>query len=159
MRYKYSTFRRYVVFVSLLCLLGIAGCAVPRPQAKGPLPTPDPATAATLHVYRASDAPRRPDLTFYLYVDGNRIGKLGSTQTHKIALPPGRYSLVVQGEILGFPEAVEPVVLQVDLETQKEYFVRFSTRNSIGAIVGTTVVTTVDRYFGQVPKQAWQQFR
>jgi hypothetical protein len=70
--------------------------------------------------------------------------------------------LVVQGEILGLPEPVEPVVLQVDLEAQKEYFVRFSTRNSIGAIVGTTAVTTTDhyfRYFGQVPKKAWQQFR
>jgi hypothetical protein len=156
---SFSSSLRRVLALSAACLLLLAGCAAPRPKASAPLPVADPVNAATLYVYRASDGAHGAALRFNLYVDGNRIGTLGSSQSHKIDLPPGRYELVVQGELLGLPEPTKPTSLQVTLDAKQEYFARFSTRTSITAIVGTAVASRTDRYFSLVSREAWQELR
>ena len=146
---------RSIALTLFLCLL--AACAS-RPVSTGPLPYADPATAATIHVYRPNDGPHGAALTFYLYIDGNRIASLASTQSTTQRLAPGRYDLSIQGELLGVPEA-KPTKLQLEAESNKEYYARFSTRTTNIVVIGTAVSGRVERYFGLVPREAWQERR
>jgi len=80
---------------------------------------------AKLFIYRTNPAYHRfnPEKTF-IYVDGNRVGKLGNGQAISTTLKAGNHIVTVKDTFFFMP-FTEVGKLQFNAELNKEYYIRY----------------------------------
>ncbi len=131
-----------LIYVAIITFL-VSGCAsknMYKPSAEW-----NKTTLAKVHVYRTTTFyhslnPEKP----FFYIDGAKIGKLGTGDAISIDVLAGPHTISVKEPIMFMP-AYESGSINFEAVASKEYFIRYSKEFS-GIIVtgGTSVVTTDD---------------
>ena len=104
----------------------------------------DKNTLAKVHVYRTTTFyhslnPEKP----FFYIDGAKIGKLGTGDAISINVLAGPHTISVKEPIMFVP-AYESGSINFEAVANKEYFIRYSKEFSGIITGGTSVVTTDD---------------
>ena len=142
----------------LLLVLSLAGCAS-RPT---PLPTsvanPDPATAATVSLYRVRQGGSDGIGNNNVYLDGVKVGRLNGDESFEIKVAPGMREFVVFPEMkgLGLPSK-DKFVLSMTVLPQQKYFIRFKTQLFGVSVIGTAVSANTANSLVPVSEQEWSE--
>lgn len=136
------------------CVAGIAGCAsAPTPKSAVPEPV-DPATAVTLHLYRADTGYIGAAVDQYVYVDGFRVGRLNRLESFELKVAPGEREVVIQPHTLGIPDGKQ-VKLTIRPQARQDVYLRYALAVSSIFAVGRTATVNFDVGLQEVTESDW----
>ena len=142
------------IFYFILSIL-VSGCA----NAPNYSISPDwnKSKLAKIHVYRTnlSFHSLNPEKPFF-YLDGKKIGKLGTGQTISIDVLPGKHTITAK-EPLMFMPSYESGKIEIVAEENKVYYVRYSkdfsgiivSGNNVNATGKTSIQLANEEYYLQ----------
>lgn len=132
------------LFVPLALASTLAACASTYQQ---PSMAPDESATVVLYRTRAAFHSVNPERPFF-YVDGKKVGQLGTGDFLSIPVSPGAHSFTVKESMMFMP-AFESGRVELNAEAAQTYYLRYSMDFSGVASTGTQTVPVGTSTFSQ----------
>lgn len=150
---KASTTLRHL---SLLLSVALICACASKPTANGSLKKPDPATAATIHLYHVASGTSGALWNVFVYLNGHRVGRISTSETFELAVAPGQYELAVIPEMKFSGLTGEySHRLHVDAKPQADVYARYSISVSGVRVIGAAVSANYGVGLSLVTKTEW----